>query len=618
MKRAIAILILLLLVPGHWSPVPAEVKLGLRPYAGENIGTLQDEDSIPIDRIDAVGQQKTTPGDLHDYILGRINNVVAPAAHGHSDATTSAAGFLSTVDKLTLDAATVTTKGEGAWMSGTWTSLTTAGYTVVSAQARWPYLTQTGLAGGVHLIQTADDLAAYGVDWCAIQNAVHKGTGSLVLVNKGTYIIERPVTVPNQTVIAGMSKASFILPHTTWTGAKNLFTIPTSAYEITITGLKLQENPWPELNAGQFTGVFVNSGSYRIRIERNTAVRLAKLALVDKSSDQVEIIDNDCDDVKQEVWFSKGAADQWHSWPLVDDNDFIHTYHRGYDYAVRFEDGAQFTYLRLTNNRVSYQSLFRSYNVTTAVDGQGMFSEISGNRVIANIESDDLPTIYWVGQTSYTSKIAENFLWGASVLIEVGGQRGLSITGLTGPDSSGHTSCAIKLLAPVTNMLVSGLAPLAINTIASVCADYSLVGTGNLTITAPYPITSYVNLAGSAMGTGSELKESLLTTDDVKFLGNVQKTASIATSKTLLPDEGVVSSYADNTTVTLCKSARLVAGHRVLVFNNSNTTMTVAGNGTSIYNLAGSGGNTTTVPAYTAAEFLLASYSMGVLWRQIR
>lgn len=607
----IAAALVLILVTGPWSPVPAFI--GMRPIAGENIGTLRDSDAIGIDRIDEVGQKKTTPLDLYGYMLGKLNNVVAPAAHGHADASTSAAGFLTAIDKYKLDFLPPTTRGNAASVSGSWVSLATAGYYVATAQSRWPYLTANGLVGGVHLIQTADDLAAYSVDWCSMQNTVNQGAGSLAIISNGTHIIERTVEVPSQTVVAGLSKASFILPHTTWTGAKNLLTVPANSYEVTITGLKLQENPWPAINAGQFTGVFVGAASYRIRIERNAAVRLAKLVFFDKSSDQATVVDNDTDDVTQEVWYSKGTTADWHSNWLVDNNDFLHSYKEGDSYAVRAEDGTQFTYFRITNNRVLYQSLFRLYNVTTTVDGPSMFSEISRNRVIGI--PNGLPIIYWIGKTTYTAKMADNFFWGGPNIIEIGGQVGLSITGLTGPDSSSHTRCVVKLLAPVKNMLIGGLATIDIGSIPTVCADYSLAGVGNMSSATTY---SHINLAGSAISLGSELDVSKLSTEYLKFTGAINKQSTIYFSRILAPDEGSIAAFGDNLTVTLRKSMHMPAGHRIYLFNFSSTNLIIAGNGEVITRLDGNYGPTMTVAPYVGVELLVAYTGMGNQWRQIR
>ena len=370
MRWIIAITLLLLPVNVH---AAENYFVGVRACGVDNIGPLQDTDCISIDRWDVPKGYKTTPLDIYNFVYSRMSGNVAPAAHGHDGATPSAPGFLSVDDKRRLDYQSPTSRGEGA-VTGTWTSLAAAGYTVATAQAKWP-----SLAG---VILTEADLVEIGVDWCAAQHTANAAAGGEAVISAGTHVIERTITVPPRTTIKGLSRASVIIPHTTWTGAKNLFTIPASSYEITITGLKLQENPWPVINAGQFTGVFVNSGSYRVRVEGNTGVRLARLVFIDKSSDQATVVDNDTDDVTQEVWYSKGTADDWHVATLIDDNDFLHSYKAGDFWVFQAEDGAQFTYFRVTNNRVGYQGLFRLYNVTTTVEGPSMFSEISRNRVI--------------------------------------------------------------------------------------------------------------------------------------------------------------------------------------------------------------------------------------------
>lgn len=578
---------------------------GLRACGASTIGTLQDNDCLNVDRWEATKQYQTTPLDILNYIIPRLNGILAPATHTHPLASTSADGMMSAADKLRLDSAPKTTKGEGAAAIGTWTSLATAGYTVATAQARWP-----SLAG---IILSTDDLAAYGVDWCALQNSAN--TSAEVDVSAGNHLIERTVTVPSNTQIRAMSRAGTILPHTTWTGAKNLFTVPANANNVTIAGLTLNENPTPSINGGQFTGVYVNSGTYRVKILGNASSSLAHLAVIDKSSNETVVDWNETNDVTQEVYFNKGTTTDWHVFPSVDFNRFMHSYRAGVTYSVQFQDDAQVTYFRVRDNHVTYNALFYLKNLTaTPENGSGMFSQISGNTVIGNMNNNAAPLIYWVGLTTYTSEIYNNFLWNASKQIALGGQLGVSMYGNTGADSTGHTVCLLNLVAPVSQIAIGGLAPIGFGASApkTICADYSLAGTGNLPSATTY---SNVTLVGSAVSSGSEI--GALSTDYIKFQGYKKSEESDSLTYTAPPDVGSYTYVGINAqTATLPKSNYLYPGARFLYTNTAyNTTNTLqrAGND-SIRLLDGTPVTSMPVPSNTTVEFLLS----GTIWRQIR
>lgn len=108
-----------------------------RPFGFTDIGPLRGSDAFLADRVDLEEPRKTSMDAVSTFVEGQLSGKIAPAVHVHPFANTSTAGFQTSADyeKLQSLGAAVAPKPVG-----TWTSLATAGYTVATAQSRWPYL----------------------------------------------------------------------------------------------------------------------------------------------------------------------------------------------------------------------------------------------------------------------------------------------------------------------------------------------------------------------------------------------------------------------------------------------------------------------------------------------
>ena len=155
---------------------------------------------------------------------------------------------------------------------------------------------------------------------------------------------------------------------------------------------------------------------------------------------------------------------------------------------------------------------------------------------------------------------------------------------------------------------------IGLDSIPTVCASYSLAGVGNLSSATTY---SHINLAGSAMGLGSELDIAKLTTEYLKFTGDINKPVMVYESRMLAPDEASITVLGDNKTITLRKANTMPRGHKIYLYNHSGTNLTVTGSSESIVRLNGSSGSVTIAP-YSGAEFFVRYSGMSNQWLQIR
>lgn len=268
--------------------VGADTFVGMRPYGASDIGTLRSNDSIVVDRIDLDTQKKTTPAGITSYVQNALSGVLAPASHVHPFANTSSAtgGFMSASDKTQMaadtaridalySAETPNSAREGAIGDGNWHSLASAGYTVASAQARWPYLTSDGTLTGTHLITTTSNLTSYGVDWAAIQSCVNKGYTlgvGMCIVSGGNPVVERSIVVSHDGFTlrgAGRNITDITNNSTLYYSHKAIVHIPSSVDNVVIENMTISGNSVSSYGIGITVGDAVETPSNQFELYVN-------------------------------------------------------------------------------------------------------------------------------------------------------------------------------------------------------------------------------------------------------------------------------------------------------------------------------------------------------------
>jgi len=434
--------------------------VGLRPNGAADIGTLYDTDRLPVDRVGVDTARSTTPQAISDFVYGRINGMIAPATHDHAVATESAAGFMSEADRLLLSGLDISSRSEGAIANGTWYSLASQGYTVASAQAKWPYLTTDGTLTGTHLIQTTADLDSYGVDWCALKHAMFKAIAlkrrMVVSSAGGAHIIERKLQQPDGTTLDIVGESAH-----RWSDIGSVIrpkegTFPT-ADGMLVTGVdataRISRVRFAATTGNTYTGIVVTTpGYHRVSITDCVFDYLAKATRVIPMSYQLTFARNTTWECTIGLYPDAGAAGAVHERPWIDGNEFDRGYHSLGDYAIRTADNVAVGAPVITHNQSAYHlGLYYHHDVTSGQDGT--VGEISHNRIISYAYQ---PSIYTVGPYAWEFRVQDNQCWegqGDQPRIVVGGVGHLDVSGNTATHSSGYL---LQLKSVPYSLVLSG------------------------------------------------------------------------------------------------------------------------------------------------------------------
>lgn len=435
---------------------------GIRPNAAVNIGNLADNDSIPVDRPNAVTSLKTTPDNLYQYLYARMSGQVAPAAHDHAVATESANGFMSMSDRLMLSGFAVRSRDEGAVADGTWHSLASRGYTVVSAVERWPYLTADGTLTGTHLIQVSSDLDIYGADWCALQDAINKATAqgrrAVVSGMPAAHIIERSLTTPVGATVDIVGDG----PAVRWREAGSSIRPREGVFPTGSALLELAQN-W----AGRVSSIRLAAtaeDTYRgIRLAAATQGNRTEIdnVVIEQMLRGIEIVPISYQihihhvrtwQVYSPVYLAAGAVGAIHERPWIESCEFDRGYRDLGEYSILVADGVGVGQPVIERNESAYhKGIYYRYDVTSG--HLGTTGEISHNR---SISDSSLPAIVTIGAYEHEFRIVDNQCWegqGGEPRIVVAGVANLIVEGNTASHSSGYV---LQLRSTPYSLVLSG------------------------------------------------------------------------------------------------------------------------------------------------------------------